>query len=98
MRSDPFDARDGAERIAIDVLSWLARDEERVLTFLQATGLSPGAIRTAAHDPGFLGGVLDHVMGEEAALLDCAKDLELAPERIAAAWERLRPPDFDHTA
>ena len=97
MRSELYRATDNAEGIAIDVLSWLAQDEERVLTFLQATGLSPGDIRTAASDPDFLAGVLDHVMGEETALLACAKDLNLKPERIATAWERLRTPEFDHS-
>ena len=90
--------QDSAERLAIAVLSWLAQDEDRLLPFLQASGLAPGDLREAARHSGFLGAVLDHVMGDEPSLIACAEALEIKPERIAAAWQALQPPDFDHTA
>ncbi len=89
---------DAAEPIAIGVLGWLVEDEDRILAFLQSTGLSPDNLREAAHDPGFLAAVLDHVMSDEAGLIACAGAIGEKPERIAAAWQRLRPPEFDHEA
>ena len=88
---------DHATDTAIAVLGWLAAEEERLLPFLSASGLAPGAIREAARDPGFLGAVLDHVMSDETTLVACAEALATRPERIAAAWRALQPPDFDHT-
>ena len=86
-----------AGRLALDALVWLAEDEERLLPFLSLSGLTPATLRDSARDPAFLGAVLDHVMGDEATLIACAGALGLKPERIAAAWRRLQPPEFDHS-
>jgi hypothetical protein len=83
------------DRIAVEVLGWLAADGERLQPFMAATGLTPDNLRASAADPGFLAGILDHVMGDEALLLACAEALGLSPERIAAAWRRLGPPEPD---
>ncbi|GJE54403.1 MULTISPECIES: DUF3572 domain-containing protein [Methylobacterium] len=92
-----FDHGDeAAENLALEVLAWLAGDEERLFPFLQLSGLNPDTVRESARDPAFLGAVLDHVMGDEPMLLACARALDVKPERIAAAWRRLQPPEFDH--
>jgi hypothetical protein len=85
----------GSERLAIEVLGWLAGDDERLTRFVVESGLDPGTLRESARDPGFLTAVLDHVMGDEPRLLACAQALDLKPEKIAAAWQRLQPPPFD---
>ncbi|MCE4225533.1 DUF3572 domain-containing protein [Methylobacterium sp. C25] len=93
-----FDHGDqGTESLALEVLVWLAGDEDRLFPFLQASGLNPGTVRESARDPAFLAAVLDHVMGDETLLLACADALDVKPETIATAWRRLQPPDFDHT-
>ena len=89
---------DGVERIALAVLGFLVEDDERLVRFLHASGLSPDTIHQSVGDPGFLAAVLDHVMADEAMLLDCARALDLKPEAIAQAWQRMQPPDFDHGA
>lgn len=88
----------GAERLALDVLVWLAGEEERLLPFLELSGLRPDTLREGAGDPALLGAVLDHVMGEDERLLACAAALGVKPERIVEAWQRLQPPEFDHMA
>ena len=84
-----------SERLAVEVLGWLAADEDLLFRFVAASGLEPGTLRESLHDPGFLGAVLDHVMSDEQSLLACAEALDVKPERIAAAWRTLGPPDFD---
>ncbi|GLS43002.1 DUF3572 domain-containing protein [Methylobacterium brachythecii] len=84
------------ESLSLDVLVWLAGDEERLFPFLQLSGLNPETVRESARDPAFLGAVLDHVMGDETLLLACADALDVKPEKIATAWRRMQPPDFDH--
>lgn len=94
-KGKPASPDDSAERLALEVLAWLAAEEDRLFPFLIATGLTPGTLRASAGDPGFLAGILDHVMGDEPRLLACAGALGVAPERIAAAWRRLGPPAPD---
>lgn len=90
-------SEDSGEIVAAALLGWLAQDADRLLPFLEASGLAPGEVRQAARDPGFLAAVLDHVMGDEPTLLAAAEGLDMKPEQIASAWHKLRPPDFDHT-
>lgn len=88
---------DGVEQIALAVLGFLVDDDERLVRFVQASGLTPDTLRHSSSDPGFLAAVLDHVMGDEETLLDCARALEMKPETIARAWRQTQPQDFDHT-
>ena len=82
---------ESARSLALDVLLWIADEPDRMMPFLAASGLGPDTLRESARDPAFLAGVLDHVMGNEPVLLACARGLDVAPERIAAAWRRLSP-------
>ena len=68
------------------------------MPFLAASGLGPETLRASAREPAFLVGVLDHVMGDENVLLACAAALDVKPERIAAAWQRLSPRPDDEWA
>ncbi|MCO4054709.1 MAG: DUF3572 domain-containing protein [Bosea sp.] len=85
-----------AEANAIRALGALASDAERLGRFLTATGLGPENLRVAAQDPGFLAGVLEHVMSDEALLIAIAAELGLKPEALAQARDVLAgPPAFD---
>ncbi|WP_423794488.1 DUF3572 domain-containing protein [Methylobacterium durans] len=95
MKRKSVQVDDSAEVVAVEILGWLAGDEERLYPFLNASGLAPDNLRASAQDPGFLAGVLDHVMGDEALLLACSRDLNRKPETIAAAWHRLSPRGSD---
>ena len=95
MNGKPLQGDDAADGLALDVLLWIAADEDRLLPFLAASGLGPDTLRASARDPAFLAGVLDHVMGDEPVLLACAAALAVKPERIAAAWRRLSPEPRD---
>jgi hypothetical protein len=85
-----------AEANAIRALGALASDAERLGRFLTATGLGPENLRVAAQNPGFLAGVLEHVMSDEALLIAIAAELGLKPEALAQARDVLAgPPAFD---
>jgi hypothetical protein len=98
MNGKPLQGDEAAERLALDVLLWIAAEDDRLLPFLAASGLGPETLRESAREPAFLVGVLDHVMGDEAVLLACAGALGVKPERIAAAWHRLSPRPDDEWA
>jgi hypothetical protein len=98
MNGKPLQGDESAERLALDVLLWIAAEDDRLLPFLAASGLGPDTLRESAREPAFLVGVLDHVMGDENVLLACAGALDVKPERIAAAWQKLSPRPDDEWA
>lgn len=80
---------DEAERVAIGALAFLAGRPEALSRFLALNGIGPATLRTAAADPGFLAGVLDHFMGSDALLIEYATDAGIPPAQIGAARRAL---------
>lgn len=89
-------ARKAAEALAIQALTYIAQDGERLGRFLAITGIGPAEIRAASNEPGFLGGVLDYLASDERLLLDFAATAEVEPITVDQArlvlgggpWER----------
>ena len=76
---------DEAEILAVAALSFLAEEPERLGRFLAITGIEPESLRAAAGTPGFLPGVLDHLIGDESLLLDFAAQQGIDPSEVPAA-------------
>lgn len=74
-----------AETIAATALAWLVSQPERLGVLLAASGLGPGDLRTRIAEPEFLGFVLDHLLGDEAAVLAFAADTGLPPDAALRA-------------
>jgi len=89
MKKPPIVATDAAERLAIQALTFIAGDATELGRFLALTGIGPAELRAAAREPGFLAGVLDHILGYEPLLLAFAKDADVKPETVAKAREVL---------
>jgi hypothetical protein len=90
--------REEAEAIAVAGLAFLADDPVRLERFLALSGLSAGDIRQAATQPGFLAGVLQHIMDDDRIAGTFAMAQGLSPEALSAAaavlgsrWERDTP-------
>lgn len=84
-----------AETVAIQALSFIASDPDRLGLFLASTGIGPGDIRAAAREPLFLAGVLDHLAHNETAMLAFAAEAGLEPPAILAAREILAGRDWE---
>lgn len=84
---------DDARALAGSALGYLAGDMDRLGRFLAITGIEPRRIREAAREPGFLAGVLDHILADEALTIAFAEHEKLAPERIGEARSVLDRPD-----
>lgn len=81
-------ARESAETLALRVLVWLLEDPVERTAFLSATGAAPSDLAAGAGDPGFLGAVLDFLLGDEARVLAFCRAEGLAfdaPLRARAA-------------
>jgi hypothetical protein len=78
-----------AEAVAIAAVHFLALEIERLQRFLDLSGTTPDALRERLAEPGFLAGVLDHLLGDERLLLDFAAWAELPPAEAAQARRTL---------
>ena len=87
--------REAAEIVAIQALSFVAGDPERLGLFLAESGIGPETLRTAAADPRFLSSVLDFVMRDDATVKAFAGISQLHPTNIAAAHQALNDPEWE---
>ncbi len=76
--------------MAIEGLSFLVLEPERIGQFLAATGLGPSDVREAAGEPGFLASILEYLLQDESLLLVFASERAIAPELIKPAMYALR--------
>jgi hypothetical protein len=88
-------ARQAAEILAIQALSFIAAEPERLNGFFNATGLTPDRLRESASEPDFLAGVLEHMLSDESLLLAFADSAAIDPADVTRArialggtWER----------
>jgi hypothetical protein len=87
--------RQVAEIVAVQALSFIAGDPERLGLFLAESGIGPETLRTAATDPHFLANVLDFVMRDDATVKAFAAASQLHPTNIAAAHQALHDPQWE---
>jgi hypothetical protein len=87
--------REVAEIVAVQALSFIAAEPERLGLFLAESGIGPETLRSAAADPRFLASVLDFVMRDDATVKAFAQVSKLHPTNIAAAREVLGDPEWE---
>ena len=78
-----------AKDLAADVLTFLARDPERLARFFILTGLRADTIRAASRAPWFTTSVLDYVLADETLLLGFASAARIKPEELAQVRRNL---------
>ena len=95
MKKPVKNPREVAEIVAIQALSFIAGEPERLGLFLAESGIGPETLRHAAADPRFLASVLDFVMRDDATVKAFANVSQLHPTNIAAAHQALNDPDWE---
>ncbi len=83
--------RSDAESVAIQVLNFIVTDVDRIIQFLNITGLQPETIRASAQSPHFLLGVLEYVSKDDELLRANDQELKIRPAAILAAIVHLSP-------
>lgn len=78
-----------AETLALQVLGWLAGQDELFGSFLNATGAGREDLREQAANPVFLGAVLDFLMQDDDWVLRFAHDAGVAPTLPGLARQAL---------
>jgi hypothetical protein len=94
LRKPTRNPREVAEIVAVQALSFIAGDPERLGAFLAESGIGPDTLRSAAADPRFLANVLDFVMRDDATVKAFADASKLHPTNIAAAHQALSNPEL----
>lgn len=83
-----------AETIALQALSFIAKDENLLEQFLKNSGLSPQDLKTRFKEPELLGGVLDIVLRDDEVLLNFCNAVSLSPQTLKKA--RIALPGGDY--
>ena len=89
MKLGPALTKEAAEGLAIQALTFVAGEGERLGRFLAATGIGPAEIRAAANEPGFLAGVLEYLAADDRLIAAFAAETGLDPADVARAHEAL---------
>jgi Protein of unknown function (DUF3572) len=83
MKRGPPLTPEAAEELAIQALTFIAGDSERLGRFLAVTGIGPAEIRAAAREPRFLAGVLEYLASDEKLAAAFAADAGCDPADLA---------------
>lgn len=92
LKSTPEQA---AESLAVQALTYLGSDPDRLGRFLSLSGLGPQSLRDAARAPGFLAAVLDHLASDQALLVAFAADQGIDPAEVDRARQLLSGGDWE---
>jgi Protein of unknown function (DUF3572) len=76
---------EAAGALALQGLTFLAGDADRLSRFLALTGCGPADIRAQAHTAEFQASVLEHLLADESLLLLFASETGIRPDLIAPA-------------
>ena len=82
-------SRESAEVIGLQVLGWLAANDELLPIFQGSSGASEDDIRNGARDVFFLGAVLDFVMMDDAWVVQCCDSLGINYDSLMQARQML---------
>lgn len=88
-------SRESAESLAIQALTYLGSDPERLGRFLSLSGLGPPSLRAAAGEKGFLAAVLEHVANDGSLLLAFATEQGIDPAEVDKARKALAGADWE---
>ena len=85
------EASETVDALGIKVLAFIVADVDRIIQFLNVTGLQPETIRVSAHSSLFLLGVLDYVSKDDELLRALHQELNIAPGTILTALGHQTP-------
>lgn len=81
-----------AKALAIQILEYLAGDQEQLSRFISLTGIEVVEMREMAHSTPFMVALLDYLLGNEPTLLSFAAERNISPNDILKARHCLERP------
>ncbi|HWU63168.1 MAG TPA: DUF3572 domain-containing protein [Ensifer sp.] len=86
-----------ADEIAVAILTWLGEEPDMLTRFLSLSGVDASSLRQFSRSTGFAAALMEFVMGHEPTLMAFSARSGIAPEAIAAAWQKLSGPIYGGT-
>ncbi len=81
----PSEATSDSNVIALQLMAFIASNEERLERFSALSGMGLHEMQTGATDPVFLGFMLDYALQDEALILEFAQNHEISPQTLVNA-------------
>ncbi|MBL4892737.1 MAG: DUF3572 domain-containing protein [Rhizobiaceae bacterium] len=81
-----------AKAVAIQILEYLAGDQEQLSRFMALTGIEASEMRQMAGSTPFMVALLDYLLGNEPTLLSFTAERNIAPDDILKARHCLERP------
>jgi len=75
--------------LPLELITFLAQDEERFSNFLSLTGLGPQDFRAHLAEPAFQAMILDQALQDQSLILEFTSAKGLQPDAVLAARRRL---------
>jgi hypothetical protein len=86
-----LEGSESIDALGIKVLDFIVADVDRIIQFLNVTGLQPETIRESAQTSLFLQGVLEYVSKDDNLLRAIHQELNIAPAAILTALGHQAP-------
>jgi Protein of unknown function (DUF3572) len=71
--------------IALQLLAFIASDEDRLERFSALSGMGLGEMRDGVQNPVFLGFMMDYALQDEALILAFAEHADISPQTVVSA-------------
>ena len=81
--------------IALNLITYIAADEERLERFLGLSGISLNELQSSAANPEFQGFVLDYALQDESLIIEFAESCGMKPESLQRARFALPGATYD---
>jgi Protein of unknown function (DUF3572) len=81
----PSETTSDSNVIALQLMAFIASNEERLERFSALSGIGPFEMQAGAQDPVFLGFMLDYALQDEALILEFAQNHEISPQTLVNA-------------
>ena len=81
----PLENTSDSNVIALQLMAFIVSNDERLERFSALSGIGPFEMQTGAHDPVFLGFMLDYALQDEALILDFAQNHKISPQTLVNA-------------
>lgn len=87
---------EAATIIALNLLSWLIANPDRLDDFMATSGFEPSELRARAADPDLLAAILEYLMSADDLLLKACADIDITVQDVKAAHHCLarQAPDY----
>ena len=87
--------RERAEVLALQMLAFIASDEDLLPRFLALTGMDVDGLRAVADETGTMIAVVDFVMFDDRLVIGFAESAATRPEEVAQVRLALAGPEVD---